>query len=87
MALAAISGASPKADPPSHVIEVAAKRARSEKIDLVLSIGGGSALDTAKLVAYLTKSDEALDATALGSPRDKGYPSFSRRRRPAPDRK
>ena len=77
MALAAISGASPKADPPSHVIEAAAKRARSEKIDLVLSIGGGSALDTAKLVAYLTKSDEPLDATALGSPRDKGYLSMS----------
>jgi alcohol dehydrogenase class IV len=50
------------ADPPSHVIEAAAKRARSEKIDLVLSIGGGSALDTAKLVAYLTQSDEPLDA-------------------------
>jgi alcohol dehydrogenase class IV len=50
------------ADPPSQVIEAAAARARSEKVDLVLSIGGGSALDTAKLVAYLTKSDEPLDA-------------------------
>ena len=50
------------ADPPSHVIESAAKRARSEKIDLVLSIGGGRRSDTAKLVAYLTKSDEPLDA-------------------------
>src|SRR4051794_4505415 len=50
------------ADPPSQVIEAAAARARSEKVDLVLSIGGGSALDTAKLVAYLAKSDEPLDA-------------------------
>ncbi|MGU3475764.1 iron-containing alcohol dehydrogenase [Methylobacterium sp. D48H] len=50
------------ADPPSKVIEAAAKRARELGTDLVLSIGGGSALDTAKLVAYLAKSDEPLDA-------------------------
>ena len=49
------------ADPPSHVIEAAAARARAEGTELVLSIGGGSALDTAKLVAYLAKSDERLD--------------------------
>ena len=34
---------------------------RDERIDLVLSIGGGSALDTAKLVAYLAKSGDRLD--------------------------
>ncbi|GJE13029.1 iron-containing alcohol dehydrogenase [Methylobacterium longum] len=50
------------ADPPSTVIEAAARRARELGTDLVLSIGGGSALDTAKLVAYLAKSDEPLDA-------------------------
>ncbi|WP_426315644.1 iron-containing alcohol dehydrogenase [Methylobacterium fujisawaense] len=50
------------ADPPSTVIEAAAKRARELGTDLVLSIGGGSALDTAKLVAYLAKSEEPLDA-------------------------
>ena len=50
------------ADPPSQVIEAAARRARSERTELVLSIGGGSALDTAKLVAYLAKTDEPLDA-------------------------
>jgi alcohol dehydrogenase class IV len=49
------------ADPPSHVIEAAATRARREGTDLVLSIGGGSALDTAKLVAYLARSDDKLD--------------------------
>ena len=50
------------ADPPSTVIEAAAKHARELGTDLVLSIGGGSALDTAKLVAYLAKSDEPLDS-------------------------
>ncbi|MGH1575301.1 iron-containing alcohol dehydrogenase [Methylobacterium sp. P31] len=50
------------ADPPSTVIEAAAKRARDLGTELVLSIGGGSALDTAKLVAYLAMSDEPLDS-------------------------
>src|SRR5271163_2569090 len=44
------------ADPPSHVIESAAALCRETQIELVVSIGGGSALDTAKLVAYLAKS-------------------------------
>ena len=43
------------ADPPSEVIERAVALCRDERIDLVLSIGGGSALDTAKLVAYLAE--------------------------------
>lgn len=49
------------ADPPSHVIEDAAALCRERRIEFVLSIGGGSALDTAKLVAYLAKSSAALD--------------------------
>jgi alcohol dehydrogenase class IV len=49
------------ADPPSHVIESAAELCRRENIDAVLSIGGGSALDTAKLVAYLAKTPDRLD--------------------------
>jgi alcohol dehydrogenase class IV len=49
------------ADPPSGVIERAVSLCRDERIDLVLSIGGGSALDTAKLVAYLAKSGDRLD--------------------------
>lgn len=49
------------ADPPSDVIERAVALCRDERIDLVLSIGGGSALDTAKLVAYLAKSGDRLD--------------------------
>ena len=50
-----------EADPPAQIVERALALARAEKIDLVLSIGGGSALDTAKLVAYLARSDERLD--------------------------
>jgi alcohol dehydrogenase class IV len=49
------------ADPPSDVIERAVGLCRDERIDLVLSIGGGSALDTAKLVAYLARSGDRLD--------------------------
>ncbi|MFE1597846.1 iron-containing alcohol dehydrogenase [Methylobacterium sp. ID0610] len=50
------------ADPPAAVIEAAAAQARAEATDLVLAIGGGSALDTAKLVAYLARSDEPLES-------------------------
>ncbi|MGA0597488.1 iron-containing alcohol dehydrogenase [Enterovirga sp. CN4-39] len=49
------------ADPPSEVVERAAAQARETGAELVLSIGGGSALDTAKLVAYLAVNDEGLD--------------------------
>lgn len=49
------------ADPPSHVIEAAAELCRQKKIEAVVSIGGGSALDTAKLVSYLAKTPEPLD--------------------------
>lgn len=50
-----------KADPPSHIIEDAAQMARAGGVDAVVSIGGGSALDTAKLVAYLGKSNDRLE--------------------------
>lgn len=49
------------ADPPSHVVEAAVAACQTNKIELVLSIGGGSALDTAKLVAYLAKTPDRLD--------------------------
>jgi alcohol dehydrogenase class IV len=49
------------ADPPSHVVEAAAAACRADQIELVLSIGGGSALDTAKLVAYLANTPDRLD--------------------------
>src|SRR3954469_3127008 len=50
-----------EADPPSHIIERAVALCRDKEIELVASIGGGSALDTAKLVAYLAKSPDRLD--------------------------
>lgn len=50
-----------QADPPSHVIESAVDLCRQKQVEAVVSIGGGSALDTAKLVAYLARSDEKLD--------------------------
>jgi alcohol dehydrogenase class IV len=50
-----------EADPPSHIIERAIGLCREDKIELVASIGGGSALDTAKLVAYLAKTPDRLD--------------------------
>jgi alcohol dehydrogenase class IV len=49
------------ADPLSEAIERAAEQARDAKVELVLSIGGGSALDTAKLVAYIARTSERLD--------------------------
>lgn len=49
------------ADPPSHVVESAVATCRAKGSELVLSIGGGSALDTAKLVAYLARTPDRLD--------------------------
>lgn len=49
------------ADPPSHVVESAVALCRDREVEVVVSIGGGSALDTAKLVAYLANTPERLD--------------------------
>src|SRR5215210_6588306 len=49
------------ADPPAHVVEAAVSLCREKQVEAVVSIGGGSALDTAKLVAYLAKSEDRLD--------------------------
>jgi alcohol dehydrogenase class IV len=50
-----------EADPPSHIIERAVALCRDKRIELIASIGGGSALDTAKLVAYLARTPDRLD--------------------------
>lgn len=47
-------------DSPSSLIEDIARRARAEGVDGVVSVGGGSSLDTAKLIAVLTRSDQPL---------------------------
>jgi alcohol dehydrogenase class IV len=50
------------ADPPEAMILGAVETARAEGIDGVVSVGGGSSLDTAKLIAVLAKSDQPLSA-------------------------
>ncbi len=50
-----------QADPPVHVIDAAVKIAVDAKVDGVVSIGGGSSMDVAKLVALLAVGQEKLD--------------------------
>lgn len=49
------------ADPPEHVVLDAADLARSEGVEIVVGMGGGSSLDVAKLVAVLLGSHQTLD--------------------------
>ncbi|QIE55222.1 iron-containing alcohol dehydrogenase [Pikeienuella piscinae] len=48
------------ADPPEAMILDAVARARTEGVDGVVSVGGGSSLDTAKLIALLLNTEEKL---------------------------
>ncbi|MEP4889528.1 MAG: iron-containing alcohol dehydrogenase [Aliiglaciecola sp.] len=48
-------------DPPTEVIESALSFARKHNIDGVIGLGGGSSMDTAKLIAALTYSKQTLD--------------------------
>ncbi len=50
-----------QADPPVHVIDAAVKLAIDAKVDGIVSIGGGSSMDVAKLVALLAVGQEKLD--------------------------
>lgn len=45
-----------EADPPVRIVMAAVERAAAAGVDAVIGFGGGSAMDTAKLVAYLAKS-------------------------------
>ncbi len=47
-------------DPPEAMILDAVEKARSENVDGVVSVGGGSSLDTAKLIAMLLNSDQPI---------------------------
>lgn len=49
------------ADPPEAMILKAVDEAKSEKIDGVVSVGGGSSMDTAKLIAVLVDSDQPIE--------------------------
>jgi alcohol dehydrogenase class IV len=48
------------ADPPEHIVLSAVAYAKEIKADGIIGFGGGSSLDTAKLVALLTNSDEQI---------------------------
>jgi alcohol dehydrogenase class IV len=48
------------ADPPEAMILAAVAEARAQGVDGVVSIGGGSSLDTAKLIAVLAGSDQTI---------------------------
>lgn len=48
------------ADPPEHIVLSAVAYAKEIKADGIIGFGGGSSLDTAKLVALLSNSDEQL---------------------------
>ena len=47
-------------DPPEQMIMDAVEQAREEGVDCVVSVGGGSSLDTAKLIAILLNCEQPL---------------------------
>ncbi|MGJ9420767.1 iron-containing alcohol dehydrogenase [Massilia sp. CMS3.1] len=49
------------ADPPEGMVEAAVAAAIAAKVDGIVGIGGGSSMDTAKLVALLACSPQALE--------------------------
>lgn len=48
------------ADPPEEMILQAVEAAKAENVDGVVSVGGGSSMDTAKLIAILLNTDQPL---------------------------
>jgi alcohol dehydrogenase class IV len=50
-----------KADPPVNMILDAVTLGSAEKVNGVIGLGGGSSLDTAKLVAFLVNSSQTLE--------------------------
>jgi alcohol dehydrogenase class IV len=64
-----------EADPPVHVIDAAVALATAAKVDGVVSIGGGSSMDVAKLVALLALGHEKLsDIYGVGMARGPRLP-------------
>lgn len=50
-----------QADPPEEVVLQAVAEASAEQVDGVVSVGGGSSMDTAKLMAVLLNTDQPLE--------------------------
>jgi alcohol dehydrogenase class IV len=48
-------------DPPADMIVAAAERARKKGVDAVVSVGGGSSLDTAKLISILVNGTQPIE--------------------------
>jgi alcohol dehydrogenase class IV len=49
------------ADPPEQIVLLALQQAQRINIDGVIGFGGGSSMDTGKLVALMARSDESLE--------------------------
>ena len=49
------------ADPPAQKVKEAVNAARAHGADGVIGLGGGSSMDTAKVVAVLLKSNQSLE--------------------------
>lgn len=49
------------ADPPEAMILAAVEEAKAAGVDGVVSVGGGSSMDTAKLIAVLCQSDQPIE--------------------------
>lgn len=49
------------ADPPEVIVEAALSQAKEHQADGVIGFGGGSSMDTAKVIALLSKSGESLE--------------------------
>lgn len=49
------------ADPPEELILKAVEQAKEEKVDGVVSVGGGSSMDTAKLIAVLLNTTQKIE--------------------------
>jgi len=50
-----------KADPPQELILDAVEQAKQQGVDCVVSVGGGSSMDTAKLIAVLLNTEQPIE--------------------------
>ena len=66
------------ADPPEAIVELAITMAKSKNIDIVIGLGGGSSLDTAKVVAALAvnNAQRLSEIYGVGALDRKGLPTI-----------